>query len=945
MALFRDDIEKPPIVSACELLLALAATACALFNWQAALADDWYTLETAHFLIHYEPPAEELAKRTAGIAERIHETVSGRLNWEPRDKTHLVLSDSADLPNAFVTPFPYNRSVLFLSPPISENALSLMDYHDWWAQRLLHEYAHVVHIDKGHGFIAGMRHAFGRVPLFFPNALNTAWVIEGLATHYETDDEAGTGRGQSAYYKMLMRAELASGFKPVRQLNLPLSAWPGRRSWYLYGVFFFRFMESRYGEGAGERWIENYSDNFIPWRVGGILEQETGKDIETLWLEFEQWLRTELALDAPATPGRRLTRHGNFTHSLSAGANGELYYLREDRLAPPALMRIGADGKAQELVELHTSAAIDAHRSGIAVVQPEVCGGSDTNLYYDLYLYRFDSGKLERKTRCQRLVQVSWHPNGEQFAAVQLQTALTSIVLVDRDGNVGDTLWPAEDGIDIAEIDWSPDGSSLVAARHHRGQGWKIEQLDLSAGRWRTLRDDPFVKAFPRFSQDGQTVSFATEASGRFQVHAIDLRSGRERRLTEAEYGGFSHAWLEDREEVVYVGYMPGGYDLFRVAQGDYPVAPAPVATAHFESPPAAVPFDRREYSPWSSLAPRWWLPAIGYTEESLELGFVTGGNDALGDHRYALGLAWDFDNEYGTGAATYGYKDKLLLSASSFNDIDFDDGDVERIQREDSASATLLYPVYSLSGSWLPFIGAASSYESDRFVADGVAARDNRRDYLAGVGVVYISAEQRARAISPGDGRAVKLVAESSDLYDSDYSGNVYTLDWREYLRLGASAHVLGLRYVHGYGEEDPRPFRLGSVQASAGLLSILEGEVGPFINQRRYTLRGYERSSEGRRMQLATLDWRFPISTVERGFMSPPAGLLDVSGSLFVEGGNTWNDGSEPEEYRSSAGVEVLAEINLFYALNLDLRVGYAHGFDDGGEDQFYLTLGGAF
>ena len=87
---------------------------------------------------------------------------------------------------------------------------------------------------------------------------------------------------------------------------------------------------------------------------------------------------------------------------------------------------------------------------------------------------------------------------------------------------------------------------------------------------------------------------------------------------------------------------------------------------------------------------------------------------------------------------------------------------------------------------------------------------------------------------------------------------------------------------------------------------------------------------------MQLATLDWRFPISTVERGFMSPPAGLLDVSGSLFVEGGNTWNDGSEPEEYRSSAGVEVFAEINLFYALNLDLRVGYAHGFDDGGEDQ---------
>ena len=230
------------------------------------------------------------------------------------------------------------------------------------------------------------------------------------------------------------------------------------------------------------------------------------------------------------------------------------------------------------------------------------------------------------------------------------------------------------------------------------------------------------------------------------------------------------------------------------------------------------------------------------------------------------FGLGYDVENDYPVGAAAYAYKDKFLLTASSFNDIDFDDGDVERIQREDSASATVLYPLYGLSGSWLPFLGVASTYESDRFNEDETDADDNQRDHLAGIGVVYISAEQRARAISPGDGRAVKLVAENSDLENSDYSGNIYTLDWREYLRLGASAHVIGLRYVHGYGEEDPRPFRLGGVQSSAGLLSILEGEVGPFINQRRYTLRGYDSSSEGRRMQLATVDWRFPVSNIER-------------------------------------------------------------------------------
>ena len=105
---------------------------------QSVTANDWFTLETEHFLIHYEPAAEPMAKRTAGIAEQVHAIVSKRLNWVPRSKTHLVVSNAADLPNAFVVPFPYNRSVLFLSPPIAETAASLMDYGDWWRQRILH---------------------------------------------------------------------------------------------------------------------------------------------------------------------------------------------------------------------------------------------------------------------------------------------------------------------------------------------------------------------------------------------------------------------------------------------------------------------------------------------------------------------------------------------------------------------------------------------------------------------------------------------------------------------------------------------------------------------------------------------------------------------------------------------------------------------------------------
>ena len=200
-----------------------------------------------------------------------------------------VLSDSSDLANGYVIPFPFNRSVLYLSPPVTDSATSLFDYNDWWTLLIMHEYTHVVHLDKGHGFVAGLRNVFGRVPLFFPNALNTRWVLEGLATHYETDDEAGTGRGQSSYFKMLMRAELASGFKPVSQVNLPISSWPGGHTPYLYGVYFFRFLDSEYGEGASERFVQNYSDNFIPWRIAGILKKR------------RQWRLSEFRQEPPSS--------------------------------------------------------------------------------------------------------------------------------------------------------------------------------------------------------------------------------------------------------------------------------------------------------------------------------------------------------------------------------------------------------------------------------------------------------------------------------------------------------------------------------------------------------------------------------------------------------------------------------------------------------------------
>jgi hypothetical protein len=78
----------------------------------------------------------------------------------------------------------------------------------------------------------------------------------------------------------------------------------------------------------------------------------------------------------------------------------------------------------------------------------------------------------------------------------------------------------------------------------------------------------------------------------------------------------------------------------------------------------------------------------------------------------------------------------------------------------------------------------------------------------------------------------------------------------------------------------------------------------------------------------------------------MAPlPLGLHQVSGSVFADSGATWNDGGKPEKYVTGAGIEMNARLILFYALPLDLRLGFAHGFDPGGENQVYLRVGASF
>src|SRR5258706_8843442 len=217
---------------------------------------------------------------------------------------------------------------------------------------------------------------------------------------------AETGRsygrlGNSAFEGM-MRAEVARGLRPLREINAEGRGFPLNRD-YLYGSYFFAFVRERYGEKAVTDLVEDYSDNIVPFRVHSNPVRVTGKPMDALWVEYQDWLRARFAPKAAGAgasgEGEVLARAFSLASPVLA-PGGTRWYVQGDGYTLPRLVRQAAGGKAEKVREVEQDTRLaGALGDALLLAQLEIC--RDHNLLYDLY--RVDArGGITRLTRCER---------------------------------------------------------------------------------------------------------------------------------------------------------------------------------------------------------------------------------------------------------------------------------------------------------------------------------------------------------------------------------------------------------------------------------------------------------------------------------------------------------------------------------------------------------------
>ena len=108
---------------------------------------EWLSFETAHFKIHYHQGAEWTARRTAEVAETIYGPITEFYQFEPSEKTALVIRDTDDISNG--ASYYYDNKIEIWATPLD---FPFRGNHDWLRDVITHEFTHIVSLQKAMKF-------------------------------------------------------------------------------------------------------------------------------------------------------------------------------------------------------------------------------------------------------------------------------------------------------------------------------------------------------------------------------------------------------------------------------------------------------------------------------------------------------------------------------------------------------------------------------------------------------------------------------------------------------------------------------------------------------------------------------------------------------------------------------------------------------------------------
>jgi len=542
---------------------------------------EWQTIETAHFELHYHQGAEWTARTSARIAETVYQPITEFFEYQPDEKTDLIIWDTDDISNGAA--YYYDNKIDIWATPLD---FLLRGNHNWLWDVIAHEFSHIVTLQKAMKYPRNFPAAYFQVIDYedekrddvvygyprvivsypFPGLVIPMWLAEGVAQFQYPGSPHDLW---DSHRDMILRDRvLHDNLLSLDQMGTFGKRGIGNESVYNQGLAFTRYLYRTHGEDVLPRLL-NVLSNPLQFSVDNALRKVTGTPGDQIYQQWKSYLENNYF--------KMLSniRQNDFSGTaVITGATTQIYpqwagdsvfyYLSNkgrDYFSQTALYKYDIKGQSYELVHPKVRSRVTISPDGHSVYysrksKPDRHG----SIFYDIYCYQLDKKEEKRITHFKRAYHPELSPDGEKIAYITGEDGTSNLVVRNLNSQQDSLLTEFTGGEQIFSVTWSPDGER-IAFDYMTNHGRDILLLKLADGQLSACLNAPHDERNPYFGPQGEWLYYASDSTGIFNIYRKSMTTGKTELLTNVTGGAFMPS-VSPKGGILYSLYDKGAYQI-----------------------------------------------------------------------------------------------------------------------------------------------------------------------------------------------------------------------------------------------------------------------------------------------------------------------------------------------------------------------------------------------
>lgn len=538
----------------------------------------WYSIESDHFIVHFQEGNSRSAQVVSRISEEIYEPITDLYQHEPDEKVSIVLKDREDYSNGAA--YFFDNKIDIWLPSLDT---PLRGSHNWMRNVISHEFTHIVQIqvamkrkrnlpvlyfqwlsyekvrrpDVLYGFPNGI------ISLPFASINIPAWLAEGTAQFQRTGLQYDTW---DSHRDMILRTRILSDtyFSLAEMGTFSSKTSLERETVYNQGYAFVIYLVQTFGEDVLREISTSLGEKGV-YDVETAIEMATGIDGNTV---FENWIQerkefyTEAVANLETTKSEYIEPDGffNFFPKRSPDGSSVAYLSNKGRDYSLLSLYIKKDGIETEIAQVDDR-SFETHHNHADALKPTIPFLSTSysfspdgskiiyavnkknkygEFYRDLFLFDIETSKSTQLTKSARIESPNWSPDGSSIVAIQYLKGTQNLVLLNPDDPEEITkLTDFNDAETVFTPTWHPDGKTIyfsIADYWNRN----IYSLDIDSRDITPVLEDQYTDyRDPVISPDGKSIYFSADIDGIFNIYRKELNDDQLDKVTSTLGGAF----------------------------------------------------------------------------------------------------------------------------------------------------------------------------------------------------------------------------------------------------------------------------------------------------------------------------------------------------------------------------------------------------------------------